>query len=390
MFTTIISKQGDEYTLRAFDTQGTTYHAKGSKKKMKKLEKLFETDPKKALKKISKLARVADELYKAKEADTELKESYEDKLLGLSVYVGLDIRDDGTVALAEYPEVVMPTSLVDKLISCLDAEDVEEALQPFLKFWYWCLLNPNPEARCDLYRFIESNGLLLTPNGWLITFRRCNVNSNFSDSFNASEDLDVLLELDAFKEGTYLEGTEQTVLTSNHTGKEEYRIGKEVRMRRDKCNPDYNTQCSYGYHVGSASFAKENSSFGSIGTIAVVNPKDVVAVPRDEGWKMRTCAFTLLWCDSGSDLKYAVDFINDNNERGVFNIHEDCSVFKSTTDPYKDLVGATLEDMDKNEELKTLPNNNAEVLRLTQEEAALLECEMSYEEQIKLLKNKLL
>ena len=71
----------------------------------------------------------------------------------------------------------------------------------------------------------------------------------------------------------------------------EIRLGEVVTMPREKCDSDISRDCSYGLHVGSYEYVK---SFGSQnGTVlaCLVNPRDIVALPKYDHSKIRCCAY---------------------------------------------------------------------------------------------------
>jgi hypothetical protein len=78
--------------------------------------------------------------------------------------------------------------------------------------------------------------------------------------------------------------------TDAHTHTMDYRIGVEARIERHQGNQSNQVSCSKGLHV--ASKAYNYSGFGDTAIIVAVNPMDVLAVPRGEDGKLRTCAFT--------------------------------------------------------------------------------------------------
>jgi hypothetical protein len=78
--------------------------------------------------------------------------------------------------------------------------------------------------------------------------------------------------------------------TDAHTKTMDYRIGVEARIERHQGNQSNQVSCSKGLHV--ASKAYDYSGFGDTAILVAVNPMDVLAVPRGENGKLRTCAFT--------------------------------------------------------------------------------------------------
>jgi hypothetical protein len=75
--------------------------------------------------------------------------------------------------------------------------------------------------------------------------------------------------------------------TSAHTGKEDYRVGQIESMPRHKGDDNNQISCSKGYHA--ASKAYDYSGFGDTPILVIINPMDVLAVPKNEDGKLRTC-----------------------------------------------------------------------------------------------------
>jgi hypothetical protein len=79
-----------------------------------------------------------------------------------------------------------------------------------------------------------------------------------------------------------------------HNGHLDNSVGNVVEVPRNRVDPDVNSACSYGLHVGTRSYAKDYASGGRM-IIVGVNPRDVVMVPRDgNGHKMRVCKYVVL------------------------------------------------------------------------------------------------
>lgn len=233
-----------------------------------------------------------------------------------------------------YENVEMPSPLVDafaKLI--IKGEDYE-----FLKnFWLLCLLNPNPRARFDLFKYLHKQGLIITNRGYFLTFRRVvqtdnkvkNVDLNFNkqmvelhtkikkvwrrnpknyevitkeNEFTAVEtqklngrvslgNLDELF-IKASNLETFVDGE---IFTDAHTKTMQIQIGIPVRMDREKCDNNHNRECSYGLHVGTPYYVKSNSSLGSQLVACLINPAHVVSVPYNDAHKMRVCEYLPLY-----------------------------------------------------------------------------------------------
>lgn len=192
------------------------------------------------------------------------------------------------------------------------------------RFWMWCSLNPNAESREDLFRFLQHHEMQITNQGMFLAYRRVVTTGtsniglvNFvSNNYvkvkskwkkNPKDfivyEKDGMLELSSStKDSSYtnkgtleqlyldLPNLQTSQFTDAHTKTMDYRIGVEARIERHQGNQSNQVSCSKGLHV--ASKAYDYSGFGDTAILVAVNPMDVLAVPRGEDGKLRTCAFT--------------------------------------------------------------------------------------------------
>jgi hypothetical protein len=68
-------------------------------------------------------------------------------------------------------------------------------------------------------------------------------------------------------------------------------LGKLVTMPRHECDPNINNECSYGLHVGSYEYVKRFAHVDQSILACLVSPMDIVALPRYDNSKIRTCAY---------------------------------------------------------------------------------------------------
>jgi len=208
--------------------------------------------------------------------------------------------------------------------------DFEETapFQALDNFWMWCALNPNPESREDLFRFLTLHEMKITNQGMFLAYRRV-VSTNNSNrdkdliSFISNKYVQVKtkwkknpshyevhelnnvfelrhVDMNSDVEITYIGNLQdlyldlpnmtQSQFTDAHTHSMDYRIGMEARIPRYEGNQSNQVTCSKGLHV--ASKAYNYSGFGDTAIMVAVNPMDVLAVPHGEDGKLRTCAFT--------------------------------------------------------------------------------------------------
>ena len=151
--------------------------------------------------------------------------------------------------------------------------------EPLLKFAENLRANPSYNSRQMLYEFLEHNGHPITSDGCFIAYRK--VRTNFKDC---------------------------------HTGTMDNSVGRVVEMPREEVDDNPNNTCSSGLHVATYEYAKDFSS-GHLLEVKV-DPKDVVAVPRDyDGTKMRVCRFEVMKvCESKLETELYDDIGTPDNE----------------------------------------------------------------------------
>jgi hypothetical protein len=117
--------------------------------------------------------------------------------------------------------------------------------------------NPNKNSINMLYEFLEHNGHPIMADGSFIAYKA--------------------VRLD---------------LKDHHSQTNEHKVGKVIRMDREGVDADPNSLCSRGLHVASWDYMKHFNNGNSRYFEVLINPADVVAVPRDyDGTKMRVCAY---------------------------------------------------------------------------------------------------
>lgn len=264
--------------------------------------------------------------------------------------------------------------------------------QALKNFWCWCALNPNATAREDLFGFLERGDFKITKNGFFLGFRNVikveddkerddvlvkfitdkymNIKlkqkkspKNFSVATGDSNEpyylihnekiitlgnkSDVVGNLaDLYSS---LGNMEENEYTDAHTMTMKIVIGKAVSMERDKCDADPHSECSRGLHVGNKSFGYQ--SFGNTTILVAINPMNVVAVPKHDANKMRTCEYFPLAVITG-DNKYLEDADTLTLEEEYMTAEIDAlraGAFPTTIS--KNLVAQVVDKLDKYKEV---------------------------------------
>ena len=120
--------------------------------------------------------------------------------------------------------------------------------------------NPSYRAVNSLYEFLEHGGIPINSNGNFLVYKK--VRKNYMDI---------------------------------HSGTFDNSIGQVCSMPRFKVDENPDNTCSYGLHVCSFDYLPHFGGGFDRVVICEVNPKDVVAIPKDyNNTKMRVCEYTVI------------------------------------------------------------------------------------------------
>lgn len=142
--------------------------------------------------------------------------------------------------------------------------------KPLLKFWNNLKSNPSKASKENLYEFLEKNNYPITDNGNFIAYKK------------------------VVKEGDGLRDGYTRTINNNPMDK--------PTMKRSEVDPDPEVTCSRGLHAASWEYAQHYP--GEVLIEVLVNPKNVVAVPRDyNSQKMRVCEYKVIRVLEGDEVK---------------------------------------------------------------------------------------
>jgi hypothetical protein len=260
--------------------------------------------------------------------------------------------EDGKVYIKSISDLTVPQDLVRAINAAIGTETKKgnpELLQSYLNFWTLASLNPDAEARKNLFWFLNKYGMKISKSGLFVAYRNVVV----KDKRDVPTANIISEELAAYISATYVKikgqkkspknyfviedgenksfyvvkdpesvekgmknlGTvdalylrlgeinvagEDGVVEDNtptytdaHSKSFTIKIGKPVTMPRKDCDPIQSNTCSRGLHVAGKKWLEDTgTSFGSVGLMVLVNPADVVAVPPNDSYgKMRCCAY---------------------------------------------------------------------------------------------------
>jgi hypothetical protein len=132
------------------------------------------------------------------------------------------------------------------------------SVEPLVAFMDNLMENPSKRAVDELYGFLETNNLPITPDGHFLAYKK--VKFDYTDC---------------------------------HTGTMDNSVGKVVEMERNAVDDNKERTCSEGLHFCSREYLDH---FGGTRLVIVkVNPRDVVSIPVDyNNSKGRTCRYTVV------------------------------------------------------------------------------------------------
>ena len=246
--------------------------------------------------------------------------------------------------------ISVPKMLLEKYQAVVaDAMHSDTTLEALDNFWLKCSLNPNVDARENLFWFLDKWGFVITPKGYIVSYRNVNVknegNKELHD-FIATNYTKIKSQKKAPKNysvektssgyilwkdinnytGGDIEGNLQdlynnlanlseTVYTDQYSGKFSIKLGEPVKMPREQCDLS-EASCSKGLHQGAVGWLKQNY-FGSVGLVCLVNPMNVISIPKiDDYGKMRCCEYLPYglaeWDEEGNIIPVATDVFEDD------------------------------------------------------------------------------
>lgn len=162
-------------------------------------------------------------------------------------------------------------TVTNKILQCM-TDGFDE--KPIINFLENLLQNPSNQSINELYGFLDKHNLPITPEGCFLAYKA--VRNDFKD---------------------------------HHTGTMDNSPGKVVTMERDQVNDDRNETCSHGLHFCSLEYFQYFYTGDSKYITLVINPKDVVSIPRDyNDSKGRCCQYTVLEEFYPNNTNFTVDF----------------------------------------------------------------------------------
>lgn len=211
-------------------------------------------------------------------------------------------RKGASVYMLDVSELSIPQDFVEKIIEAEKNEDWD-TIQKYINFWRLVSLNPDSRVRDNLFWFIRKWDMQITDSGMIKAYRNAVIKNDTSE-LNTKQVKDIIntyyitkyLEkndpdrviyevngvakhLSSWYNDIINDGKDAPVYTDMHSHSTEIILGKPVRIPRSSCDADQEHSCSRGLHVGAKGWLKQNY-YGDVGLMVLVNPANVVAVPK--------------------------------------------------------------------------------------------------------------
>lgn len=202
------------------------------------------------------IVKLLDDNYNAKIKEIKSIDSFINQVKKSKI---LSYRNN-CVYMKGISKLSLPKDLAERIIKAEKEKDSNK-LESYKNFWILMSLNPDKECRENLFWFLQKYGMTISKHGFFVGYRNVDTTST------------------------------PGIFTDYYTHTFKIKIGEVVSMKRKDCDSDSNITCSKGLHVAGKGWLKRNY-YGSTGIACLVNPADVVAVPKNDNYgKLRTCAY---------------------------------------------------------------------------------------------------
>jgi hypothetical protein len=182
---------------------------------------------------------------------------------------GIEVKDDSVY----FNGKVLHNTLCNRLLALVRAGKDASSMTKFLEN---LMQNPSAKAISELYDFLENKNLPITDDGHFLGYKT--VGPNWYSK--------------AAGKLTLLQGKD------DGRGHVYNGVGEIIECPRNEVDDERDNECSYGLHVGGLLYSGVGGTYHSTGDkclIVKVNPKDVIAVPRDyNAQKLRTCKYEVV------------------------------------------------------------------------------------------------
>lgn len=188
-----------------------------------------------------------------------------DRAAAINAYgKGKVVVKDGTVLYNGKP---LHNALTTKMLNMMNQGF---NITPLVNFLDRVMLNPSSTAVEELYLFLESGHIPISPDGYILAYKA--VRHDYKDY---------------------------------HSGKFDNSVGSKHEMPRNQVDDNRHNTCSHGFHFCSLSYSKQFLRSGGHLMIVKIDPADVVSIPSDyNNTKGRTWKYEVVGEYAVTDKNY--------------------------------------------------------------------------------------
>ncbi len=282
-------------------------------------------------------------------------------------------------------------------------------IESIMNFWKLLMINPDKRVRGSLFDFIQTHDFSLTDNGYMVVYKsvdffdeiktdlntfvtnasyhvrkdwKCSpskyvVYQDNDDSYHITKETTFdgwdLHEKSVFYVGNLKDLEESSNKMSENSDavsfiphhvmwhkdnfdleKERIKLGVPQKMKRMECDSNPTIDCSFGLHVGATKYVKHFGNSNSPILVCLVNPANVVAVPKYDHSKMRVSEY------------FPFALANRNND-GTIDVVEQSYFEHDYINYEKEELERQLKAIENEEERISVDSNQAEDDRTVEE-----------------------
>lgn len=340
-----------------------------------------------------------------------------------AVMAGIEYDENTDRCYIEGLNTPIPEQLMDII---KEYNDNNYPMESIINFWKLLMSNPDTHIRESLFRFIQVHDFVLTDKGYFLTYKavypKNDNNNNAKDEKNKYNEFSefvlnkyyqvkgpwksspknyIIYTVDGseFKiteiktaekfdlttkkyqifgnlDECYKIISKQTynnasidnnyvtspIFTDMYTRTMSIEIGKPVKMERKLCNGDPEVECSYGLHVGATKYVESFAKNSSTILACLVNPANVVAVPRYDNSKIRVSEyfpFAIATFDNKTkkiDIVEQKYFEDDYCSYEVDELEKQIELIKENQMPIESAINSESENRPMSELMKIIEN----------------------------------
>ena len=228
---------------------------------------------------------------------------------------------------------VIGTGIASAIIDAMNEEGYnnKDGVWPsYVRFLERLMTNPSAASRDHFFKYVESHGLTITPEGMVVLYK--GVNATPEDGIYKSSN-----------SGYGIVTTPDGWTTEYKNAKLPNAVGYVVSIPRSMVDDNRNVHCSSGLHAGTYDYAKE---FAPVLLTVLVDPRDVVSVPNDHNnAKVRVSRYTVIEVNDGKNYGSGVVTVGTADDDDDDSELSDDEIYARTkTEEFEALIPKLVQD----------------------------------------------